>query len=646
MGGYASIPLSGIAPPLQNSMVPLSQAAQQSSMQQENALRAQQTQQIAMQNQMTQMQMQQMQLWNSAMRGDAPQPSDGSNSQTTPGQPSTPGQPTAQTPPPTSPQSQPSQAVPLSSIPGTALPPNVQVGGMVPLSSAAKGGPQQGATPTAPAQQNAQAAPGLDPTLFGDRMADAEKKFLAAGGNPLWLNQNIRMPMIEQQTKLAALTKDQLANAKEQLQQEAGGLQAIAEAPDDMKAQMWSGYLQSQFQVGRLPKQQYQTLMNQGVPDDQHLRTLASAKLTYNDQIAAVEKNAQAQLAINRGEDFRQQAVGRDLIRNAGVALATLPDNSQDVQAWKQKYAPDNSVLGQNLSNINDPARLRVVLTRLSMPATEAEKQLQNAEVAQIQEGRNIASQGDPLAYGQYLGRIQTQNPRLYAQLPKTLDDDTPDTINALALTPQQTSQASNQAQNRDQRANNAETRATLAEARLALAQAKAGNLTPGQQATQQREDLTAKNKADAAEIAAWGLNKRYNAAAAVPDGQEFADPKTGVMRVMNPSARQGLQASAETTRQQAQQAHSESDQIQQRYGWGKYAPNAPQKTAAPTQTNPPATPNPNGPRKGRQQGQQGVDLTKLQTWANQKPKMRAFNRQTGAAVEWNGSAWVPAQIQ
>jgi hypothetical protein len=105
------------------------------------------------------------------------------------------------------------------------------------------------------------------------------------------------------------------------------------------------------------------------------------------------------------------------------------------------------------------------------------------------------------------------------------------------------------------------------------------------------RQDLLAKNKAQAAANQAWGLNRKMEIAASTPAGSQYSDPRTGTTRTMpadtldskynhsNP-VRDELRAGSETARQQALDSQQQSDELQAKHGWGNSAPGA--KPAAP----------------------------------------------------------------
>jgi hypothetical protein len=215
------------------------------------------------------------------------------------------------------------------------------------------------------------------------------------------------------------------------------------------------------------------------------------------------------------------------------------------------------------------------------------------------------------------------------------------DDITRAALTANQATVAGQRDTKLEQGQQNADTHtmmAGIAADRAATAADRAANNQSGV-----RQDLAAKNKADAAEIQAWGLNRKYNIAASTPDGQQFGDPKTGTMRTMNSTVREEMKVNADTSRQAALDAHGQSDELQAKQGWGKYAPGA--KPAAPAAAAPSGQPSASAAPSG-QTPPSKIDVDKLQAWANQKPQARAFNRTTGAVMEWNGKAWVSAQVQ
>jgi Tfp pilus assembly protein PilV len=548
---YGSIPLSGLHLQPKTPTEQFQGAASAMNTVADTKMRQQQTQSLAIQNQLAQNQLQQQQMFMRAMNPDSavPGPSDGT--QGPPAQP--PAQP-AQPVPPTPQPGQQSQPVPLSQIPGmTVMPPSTDTAGTgavigsagaVPLSQAAASpqitGMPPDQMPPQPRQSPAQPQSSAQRPNFsgvGDRMQASLNRFMAMpGANPMFAI-SIYNGMIDQKTKMAGLDKDLLANEKATNDREAGALNSIAGAAPEDKNQMWTDHLNSQFQAGQITKQQYQQYVNNPIPTDTQLKTMANAKLLYSEQMEGAAKQATSDENLARAQNFRSEASARDLVSHAQVAIPTMPQDPQGFAAWKTQQPAD---VQKVLQNTTDPDEGRRLLQLSATPLDKQAKTQQDNDVAQIAEGRNIAAQGTAGAYGEFMGGLKHSNPKLYNQMPPVSGFDSktyPDLINRIGLTPEQTSQAGNQSQNRDLRAQTAAEQENLASGRLAnsvallaVAQMNA-NTNAGRlgaqnqkQTTQQWENTRKLELADNDNLAKWGAEL---SAGTTIGGNHGGDPLT-----------------------------------------------------------------------------------------------------------------------
>jgi hypothetical protein len=521
------------------------------------------------------------------------------------------------------------------------------------------------------------------------------------GANPLYIAPIIKA-YTEQQTALAKLSTDQQGAQKTAADARAGMIESIRNADPAYKPQLWNDFLNQQFQSGRINKDQYRQYAN-NVPSDNALATLRDQNLYYSEQVDLAAKQGTAALGIARANEFKSQAAARDLTDHAQVAVATMPQDPAQVQDWLSKQPADVQHVLNMAGNPTDPRLMRTILTATAVPLTQQQKVAQEQQNNLIQEGSNIAARGDQTAYAEWLGGLKYTNPSLAAQMPPASQYDPktyPTLVAQVGQTPEQRMQSANQTVERTDQ----EKRLGIEYARLGIERQKldqslgTGPLARGQGENLVRAYETIQNKADQMRdqlgqaitkgtgyvdehgvYKPWSIIKsngasdddidgykqdmlsRYKAQTedslqAIADknriyGRMGASPQMSTEDAQNAIITGARQVPGMQNYRQAQAAPAPTG-LNQARGSGANA------SSQNPQTDTPANPNPNPqagtnvepgtPRPHRQTGNPPgqIDLSKLQNWANQNPGRRAFNRQTGQALEYNGSQWVPAQPQ
>jgi hypothetical protein len=473
MGGYATIPLAGVAPQIQTPIQVQTGMQNLRNMQMQNAIGAQQAQSMQMDNYMKQMELQQMQLFMRALQ--APADSDADTASGSKGAPANAAQPagddasvtaaapqTAAAAPATPPLSgtlggfqiaPTSSTVPMSALsgplgnmsiaPGPGVPPAAS--GATPASAMPDaGGSAQPPIPSAAQTNPGTLAPGTqnrapqqrDFSDVGNVMSGALNRFLKMpGANPMFASK-IYGGIIDMQQKMLEFSKTQREDAMARADIDAGKLEAIINSPAAERAGNWQQFLGDRLASGRITQQQYQQGM-QNVPTDSQLTFMRDSMLADKQQVEMAEKRAMAVQANARTDEFKSQASARDLPIHAQASLATLPNDPAQFDDWKAKQTPDVQHI---LENVQDPWTAKQVLPRAVVPFTEQQKLQQEQESQLINEGVAASRQGSA-AYGQFLGRIQVTNPTLYARMPPLNGFNAqtyPVAINDLGLNPAQ----------------------------------------------------------------------------------------------------------------------------------------------------------------------------------------------------------------
>ena len=488
----AYIPLQGQFPQIQTptqaaqGIMSLRQGATQ------NQLMQQQVQQLAMQNQIAQMNMQNMQLWGRAMQGGSQGPSDDSNpnanAQQQPAQPAQgntqPGQTSGQ----------------MSEVPGTvamapggapanmgALPAQGQPMGMAqaldPEAQAMSGGISgaPAATPSpSPAAQGQPAMTGnqrqpqqqqqqIDPKIYGSTVATYANRFLASGGNPMWLQQNILSPALKQQTEVMALTKDKRQEAIAQGQQRAGDFQAIMNIPANpgpdytglTRKQAWDQLGEQRYNEGALNDQQYQKWVNSPAPDDATLGWYRDRNLIATDQAVIAEHRGIAYYRTQQGEEAKSKAWAQNLQANAGVALSGMPTDPAQIAGYMARQTPDVQAFWKNGGSPSDPDDVRQMLVQATQ-LTQGQKNAQQAEAGLLTQGRNAALAGSAEQWGAWKNEVKHSNPTLYNQIKDLpLTDSAPEQLNSMMLTGEQFAMQGSRNQTQQARADAADARNT-----------------------------------------------------------------------------------------------------------------------------------------------------------------------------------------
>ena len=551
MGGYASIPLSGVFPQIQTPLQIASQAQGIRNAQLQNQIGQQDLQQKAMQNALQRMQMQQMRMF-MATPDTAPGSTPATSSSGTPPASSAPSAPppdqSSQQAPDGTPDGQapvsapapdlgsgPQASIPLSAVPGLVAPIPAGMaptgsnatpgGGVSPISNGATGssspipggpgamglgdfaqaGPQQTSqipqvAPVNPAISNAlspqDSAANMNFNEVGQRFGNKLRNYMATPGSNVMFAKQMYDGYIEQQTKLATLQKDQIVAQKQQNDMRATAIQGVIDTPEGPERQQaWTSLMTKALNNKLITMDQFKQAVQQ-VPDTQQLTHLKNQNLMLSEQAEMAEKQAQAAQAIARGQKLKVEADGRQFEQDSRVANATLTDDPAKFDDWKSSLPVK---VAATMASVSDPYRARQVLAANMAPATEQDKLARQQKQDMIDEGVAAANAG-PAQYGRWYGRVEATNPRFAQQLVKPDDydeDSTPKQINDLGLSPEQRAITTH----RDQSETDTQRRLDQADQRISndnkrtdamvnhLAALTAGQLTPGQQAVQDRFD-------------------------------------------------------------------------------------------------------------------------------------------------------------
>jgi hypothetical protein len=409
-----------------------------------------------------------------------------------------------------------------------------------------------------------------DPALF--------QQYALEGGADVGPTLEHTKTVTDMGDKMAQMTGRQLDNEKRINNKALGGLDAVANAPEEQQGDMYATVMKENPTLSHFLPATH--------PGKAALDAARGMMTAHDEQLSDAQKRAQTAEATALAAKNTTEVA--DIQRKAAAAtLATVdPANPDSYKTWLDANPSVKGVAPPVYSPQWAASFIRSTVAAQAQPKYDQEQ---------------AANLSGPLKQARTVGEYEAirtrpggeNYPNLSAYDPnEELDDSDRAAVDRAALTPMQTTTSQATAARNANTAMHQKVLESLSAQRLGLAAQRLKQETPAQAAARTKfEDQEINRHADVQgkEQDFWNLKGEIGKALSVPDGETFVDPtsRTPVERTMSPDWRTRMASAQSKAEGDALAQQNKARQIRKQHGWGEFAPATPgaapgvQKTGA-----------------------------------------------------------------